>query len=103
MGLVNERLSRPQLRWRGRFGNRMFQQYAYGATYARLTGLEYWLPSGMGRDETLQTTASSGVVSDTFAWRCGCPTKEPQAISRGSEAVQKVLPDAELVDVEVAR
>jgi hypothetical protein len=33
-----------QLRWRGRFGNRMFQ-YAYGATYARLTGLPFWLPA----------------------------------------------------------
>ena len=33
-----------QLRWRGRFGNRLFQ-YAYGATYARLTGLEFWIPS----------------------------------------------------------
>ena len=33
-----------QLRWRGRFGNRMFQ-YAYGATYARLTGLPFWIPA----------------------------------------------------------
>jgi len=29
-----------QLRWSGRFGNRLFQ-YAYGATYAKLTGREY--------------------------------------------------------------
>jgi len=33
-----------QLRWTGRFGNRMFQ-YAYGSTYARITGLPYWIPS----------------------------------------------------------
>ena len=33
-----------QLRWRGRFGNRLFQ-YAYGATYARVTGLEFWTPA----------------------------------------------------------
>src|SRR5690349_14629489 len=33
-----------QLRWGGRFGNRLLQ-YAYGATYARRTGAEYWLPS----------------------------------------------------------
>jgi hypothetical protein len=33
-----------QLRWRGRFGNRLFQ-YAYGATYARVTGLKFWIPA----------------------------------------------------------
>jgi hypothetical protein len=33
-----------QLIWFGRFGNRL-HQYAYGATYARLTGVEFWLPS----------------------------------------------------------
>ena len=33
-----------QPRWAGRFGNRMFQ-YAFGATFARLTGRDYFLPS----------------------------------------------------------
>lgn len=33
-----------QLRWAGRFGNRMFQ-YAYGASWARHTGLPFWIPS----------------------------------------------------------
>lgn len=32
------------LHWHGRFGNRM-HQYAYGATYTRLNGCEFWLPS----------------------------------------------------------
>ena len=39
-----------QLRWNGRFGNRMFQ-YAYGATYARLTGRPYARLSGWKHED----------------------------------------------------
>ena len=42
--LLLQQPSVVMLYWHGRFGNRM-HQYAYGATYARLNGCRFWLPS----------------------------------------------------------
>ena len=90
-----------QLRWTGRFGNRMFQ-YAYGATYARLTGLEYWLPSEW-EGTRLFWSQSHEVVKNAEIRAALLVPEEGAASNRNKmEATWKYYPDAELIDAELA-
>ena len=90
-----------QLRWRGRFGNRMFQ-YAYGATYARLTGLEFWIPSEWEGTRLFRHQPHRVVENDDI--RLALTRSDDGAASdqQRLQAVQKYYPDAELLDVEAA-
>lgn len=91
-----------QLRWSGRFGNRLLQ-YAYGATYARRTGAEYWLPSEWEGTRLFASQPHPVVAEDEIRHALDTPHDEGYA---GNEArmdvVRRYLPDAELVDVESA-
>jgi hypothetical protein len=88
-----------QLRWRGRFGNRMFQ-YAYGATYTRLTGVEFWIPSEW--EGTRLFKQQPHRVVENHDIRLALTLYDEGPAGDQLQAVQKYYPDAELLDVEVA-
>jgi hypothetical protein len=90
-----------QLRWNGRFGNRMFQ-HAYGATYARLTGLAYWLPSEWEGTRLFRQQDHRVVENDEIRLALAPPDDEYVRNHLKMQAVQKHYPDAELIDTEVA-
>ena len=88
-----------QLRWRGRFGNRLFQ-YAYGATYARLTGVEFWIPSEWEGTRLFKLQPHRVVENEDI--RLALTLYDEGPAGEQLQAVQKYYPDAELLDVEVA-
>ena len=90
-----------QLRWRGRFGNRMFQ-YAFGATYARLTGLDFWLPSEWEGTRLFKKQPHRVVENEDIRLALRLPDEAAASDRQRLEVVQRYYPDAELVDVEVA-
>jgi len=90
-----------QLDWHGRFGNRMFQ-YAYGATYARLTGLDFWLPAEWEGTRLFQHQAHRVVENDEIRRVLSLPGQGTECNQKRMETVQKYYPDAELIDAEVA-
>src|SRR5262245_66333528 len=85
-----------QLRWSGRFGNRMFQ-YAYGATYAKLTGLDYWMPSEWEGTRLFRQQDHRVVDNDEIRLALTSPDEGAAANERRMQAVTKHYPDAELL------
>jgi hypothetical protein len=100
-----------QLVWFGRFGNRMYQ-YAYGATYARLTGFEFWLPSDwegtrLFRHQNHPVVENAAIrlalaPSSHGPSRSVTRTETITSNQRRMQAVQKYYPDAELIDADRA-
>jgi hypothetical protein len=90
-----------QLRWSGRFGNRMFQ-YAYGATYAKLTGLAYWLPSEWEGTRLFRRQDHRVVEHDEIRLALARPDEGDTANEVRMQTVRKYYPDAELFDAERA-
>jgi hypothetical protein len=90
-----------QLRWNGRFGNRMFQ-YAYGATYAKLTGLEYWLPSEWEGTRLFKHQNHRIVENEEICLVLAQPDHWYTRTQENMEVVRKYYPDAELYDAELA-
>src|SRR5262245_41159903 len=112
-----------QLRWSGRFGNRL-HQYAYGATYARLTGLDYWLTSEWEGTKLFRSQPFKVVENDDIRAAllkpdegAVSPREEMWAAQRNAadaahyadlagvtrermRVVQAHYPDAELIDAE---
>jgi hypothetical protein len=89
-----------QLRWTGRFGNRMFQ-YAYGATYARLTGLDFWLPAEWEGTRLFRHQNHRVVENDEIRLALTRPDEGAASNQKRMQAVQKYYPEAELIDVEL--
>jgi hypothetical protein len=90
-----------QLRWRGRFGNRLFQ-YAYGATYARLTGVEFWIPSEWEGTRLFKHQPHRVVENEDIRLALTSPDDSDAGDQQRLEAVQKHYPDAKRLDVEAA-
>src|SRR5262245_36293445 len=90
-----------QLRWRGRFGNRLFQ-YAYGATYARLTGIAFWLPADWEGTRLFKNQPHRVVENDEIRDLLSLPEEGGITDQQRLQAVQRHYPDAQLIDVEVA-
>ncbi|MFC4948441.1 hypothetical protein [Pseudonocardia sp. GCM10023141] len=89
-----------QLRWQGRFGNRLLQ-YAYGATYARRTGAEYWLPSEWEGTRLFAPQPHTVVPDEEIRRALAGPADDGPAGNDARMAVVRTrLPGAELVDVE---
>lgn len=88
-----------QLRWSGRFGNRLLQ-YAYGATYAQRTGAEYWLPSEWEGTRLFAPRPHGVVADEEIRHALTHPDEGPAGNEARMDVVRKHLPDAELVDVE---
>ena len=90
-----------QLRWRGRFGNRMFQ-YAYGATYERLTGVPFWMPAPWEGTRLFKLQPHRVVehpaIRDVLNTSDDTGDSDPQKV----QAVQQVYPDTVRIDVESA-
>ena len=80
-----------QLDWHGRFGNRMFQ-YAYGATYARLTGLDFWLPAEWEGTRLFQHQVHRVVENDEIRRVLSLPGQGTECNQKRMETVQKILP-----------
>jgi len=89
-----------QLRWTGRFGNRLFQ-YAYGATYARLTGLEFQLPSEWEGTRLFLRQTHRVVENEEIRLALRSPEEGAEANQRRMKMVRKYYPDAELIDTEL--
>jgi hypothetical protein len=77
-------------------------QYAYGATYARLTGLEFFLPSQWEGTRLFTRQPHRVVENDDIRLALTLPDEDPASDRRRLEAVRNHYPDAELMDVEVA-
>jgi hypothetical protein len=90
-----------QLRWTGRFGNRMFQ-YAYGATYARLTGLDYWLPAEWEGTRLFKQQPHRVVENEDIRLALRPYGEGGEADQTRMRAVQRYYPDAELIDADLA-
>jgi hypothetical protein len=90
-----------QLRWRGRFGNRMFQ-YAYGATYARVTGLEFWIPSEWEGTRLFKHQPHRVVENDDIRIALTDSGDSDASDAQRLQTVRKYYPDAERLDVEAA-
>jgi hypothetical protein len=88
-----------QLQWGGRFGNRLFQ-YAYGATYARLTGLEFWLPSIWEGTKLFSKQPHQVVENDDLRIALRDPGGGRYAIQKKFRAVQQYYPDAEMINAD---
>ena len=89
-----------QLRWTGRFGNRLFQ-YAYGATYARLTGLEFQLPSEWEGTRLFRHQIHRVIENEEIRRALRFPADGAQSNMQKMEVVRKYYPDAELFDAEL--
>jgi hypothetical protein len=90
-----------QLRWRGRFGNRLLQ-YAYGATYARVTGLEFWMPAEWEGTRLFRDQPHRVVDHGDIRQALALPDEGAAYDLQKLRAVQTHYPDAELLDVELA-
>jgi hypothetical protein len=91
-----------QLRWSGRFGNRMFQ-YAYGATYRRLTGLEFWVPSEWEGTRLFKHQSHRVVENDEIRSALAPYGETAPWYEEQMRVVRKYYPDAVLIDAEVAQ
>jgi hypothetical protein len=89
-----------QLRWTGRFGNRLLQ-YAYGATFARRTGLAYWLPSEWEGTRLFKPQPHAVVDNDEIRAALSQPEEGAASNVRRMAVVRKYFPHAELFDAEV--
>ena len=90
-----------QLRWRGRFGNRLFQ-YAYGATYARVTGLEFWTPAEWEGTRLFRQQPHHVVAHNNIRQALNLSDEGVASDLQKLRAVQRHYPEAELLDVELA-
>lgn len=88
-----------QIRWSGRFGNRLLQ-YAYGATYARRTGAEYWLTSDWEGTRLFAAKPHAVVADEEIRQSLAAADDGMAGNAARMEVVRRHLPDAELVDVE---
>lgn len=88
-----------QIAWMGRFGNRLLQ-YAYGATYARRTGAEYWLPSKWEGTRLFARQPHTVVPDPDIRRGLNPPDGDALTNEARMEVVRAHLPGAELVDVE---
>ena len=77
-------------------------QYAYGATYARLTGLEYWLPSAWEGTRLFQRQDHPIVENDDIRYALAESDDWYTKDQAKLDVVQKYYPDAELYDAELA-
>ena len=90
-----------QLRWRGRFGNRLIQ-YAYGATYARVTGLKFWIPAEWEGTRLFRHQPHRVVEHNDIRQALTLSDEGAASDLQKLQAVQTHYPDAKLLDVELA-
>jgi hypothetical protein len=89
-----------QLRWRGRFGNRLVQ-YAYGATYAQCTGREYFLPSAWEGTRLFKSQPYGVIDNPAIRAALAAADDAPATTEQQFAVVRKYFPTAEQVDAEV--
>jgi hypothetical protein len=77
-------------------------QYAYGATYARLTGLEFWLPAEWEGTRLFRQQNHRVVENNEIRLVLTRPDEGAMSNQKRMQAVQKYYPDAELIDAELA-
>lgn len=90
-----------QLRWTGRFGNRLVQ-YAYGATYAKQNEVEFWLPADWEGTRLFRQQIHRVIEHPEIRLALMCPDEGAASNQKRMNAVRKHYPDAELMDVELA-
>jgi hypothetical protein len=88
-----------QLRWRGRFGNRLLQ-YAYGATYAQRTGREYFLPSDWEGTRLFRSQPHAVIDHPDIRLALANADDSAAQIQQQFALVQNHFPTAALVDIE---
>ena len=88
-----------QLRWRGRFGNRLLQ-YAYGATYAKRTGWDFFLPSEWEGTRLFRLQPHAVIDNPEIQYALADPDDSSAHIGEQLAVVRRYYPTAELVDVE---
>lgn len=89
-----------QLKWSGRFGNRL-GAFAYGATYARVTGREFWLPSEWEGTRLFRRQEHRVVPNDVLRQALTMPEEGHEPNQQRMRAVREHYPDAELYDAEL--
>jgi hypothetical protein len=89
------------VRWIGRFGNRMFQ-YAYGATFARLTGRDYFTPSAWEGTRLFKAQPHAVIDNREIREVLADPTEGAASNAARLAVVRRYYPDAELFDADLA-
>ena len=77
-------------------------QYAYGATYARLTGIEFWLPAEWEGTRLFRRQDHRVVENEDIRDALKLPDEGAASNQKRMQAVHKYYPDAELIDTELA-
>jgi hypothetical protein len=89
------------VRWLGRFGNRMFQ-YAYGATYARRTGRDYFMPSEWEGTRLFKPQPHTVIDNEVIRNALADATEGAASNAARLAVVRRYYPDAELFDADLA-
>jgi hypothetical protein len=77
-------------------------QYAYGATYAHLNGVEFWLPADWEGSRLFRQQIHRVVEQDEIRHALLDSEEGAASNQQRMQAVQKHYPDAELIDTELA-
>ncbi len=85
------------LHWNGRFGNRM-HQYAYGVTYTRLNGGQFWLPSDWEGTRLFKTQHHEVLPNRGLRARLGQSQPPFDNLQYRFDEAQGVFPDLFLID-----
>ena len=78
-------------------------QYAYGATFARLTGLPFWIPAMWEGTRLFKHQPHSVVADDEIRAVLVPYTEDADGDQRKFQVVQQRYPAAQMIDVETAR
>jgi hypothetical protein len=77
-------------------------QYAYGATYAKLTGLEFWVPSDWEGNRLFRHQSHRVVEDDEIRGSLAQYGETASWHEDQMRVVRKYYPDAVLIDAEIA-
>jgi len=86
--------------WNGRFGNRM-HQYAYGATYAKLNNVPFYLPSDWEGTHLFKNQYHTVVEDDTLRLEINQTQPSMNTLEFRTQSIQKLHPDAKLINPDV--
>jgi len=86
--------------WNGRFGNRM-HQYAYGATYAKLNNVPFYLPSDWEGTHLFKNQYHTVVEDDTLRLEINQTQPSMNTLEFRTQSIQKLHPDAKQINPEM--
>jgi hypothetical protein len=86
--------------WNGRFGNRM-HQYAYGATYAKLNNVPFYLPSDWEGTHLFKNQYHTVIEDDTLRLEINQTHPSMNTTEFRTQSIKKLHPDAKQIHPEM--